>query len=293
MYSFAFDPSCALSAKKNMPSVARRQERARYLSCWPARKLEFAVTENIEGLRLPEAPQYQKSGAALAFDLFHTRIQFKRELIHRNRLVLCHVGQTHGGRVVILFNHLRLYRHAFFVDPDFDVLIACGSLGSDPDVLSPNAAPERLVPHILRFAEPCAKLPRRHVHERQHVAVLLTMDRVRSADVGHVQARPIQDVRAIRDDQNLVLRFAPLQANESTPATHRNVSYGSVILVGITKLSVVFFHADVGTQRFQALLIPLHSTKDRTDKSSLSAGRESPWQTHQGQQQPHNQTKGK
>src|SRR5207253_5720060 len=98
----------------------------------------------------------------------------------------------------------------------------------------------------LRFADYRAELGRRHIQQRQNVAVLLAMDGIRGAHVSHVQARAIQNVRAVCNRQNLMLWLVPLQANKRSATSYWNVTHSSVIVVRFTKLSVVLLHADVG-----------------------------------------------
>src|SRR5262244_4583411 len=120
-----------------------------------------------------QSPSCRKtSDSDLTLDLFYAGVELKIELGLRNTLVLFNVCQPHGGRIVVLFDHLGLHRHAAAINPNFDVVIAGCGLRHSFEVSGGDTTPECLLAHVLQIAEPSFKLSRGHIQQRQNVAVL-------------------------------------------------------------------------------------------------------------------------
>src|SRR5882724_5892214 len=91
-----------------------------------------------EGLQFPEALPLRRLKSALAFYVLDLGIQVLFELIGRDCLVPLYVAEADGGRVIVLFNHLRLNRHSLLVDPKFDVFVAGRGFRGDLHMFCPD-----------------------------------------------------------------------------------------------------------------------------------------------------------
>src|SRR5438477_6122172 len=99
-----------------------------------------------------------------------------------------------------------------------------------------HAAPKRLFTPVLKISKLRAKLSSGHVHQRQHVAVLLALHRASPAFEHHIQTRTIKTVTSISNRQNFVLWLAPFKADKRATASgcSGNVKHDSAESLGVT-----------------------------------------------------------
>src|ERR1044072_3589338 len=118
------------------------------------------ASDTKKGFSRPKPFAVKRYRLGLALNSLDARIEIQLESIHRNIDVPVDVAQPHGRRVTVLLNHLRLHRHAAFIDPQLDVLIAGSGLGHRFQVSCLNSAPDSFFALVLKVAKPDRKSTR-------------------------------------------------------------------------------------------------------------------------------------